>query len=283
MSKEKRDTCVTAAIANQKGGVAKTTTAINVGAYFAEKGHHVLIVDQDGQGQVATGLGKAKENGLYRFVVEGQPIHKSIIRARANLDVIANDHTCELVKDYFRKASFKEFILPELLGEAINQEHYDLVLLDAPPSTDEMHVLALVAADMLLVPSSMDYYGLDGVNEILKTVNRLGRFPNVVPPTLIGVLPVRFKRQTSEAQAMLESLVNDLGEKLVLPPIPEDTKVPEAVSRGATIWEYAPNTRALIGYDGATTEKNSLGNWGGYLHVCELMNTMLSSQFEKKE
>jgi chromosome partitioning protein len=277
----------TLCMANQKGGQAKTTTAVNVGGWFASKGRRVLIVDLDIQGQVAQGFGKEKESGLFRFIVESQkhgedPL-KAITRVRDNLDIIANDHTCADVKDFLRKTPFKEELLPALIDQTIVQGRYDLVILDVPPSADEMHILALVAADYLIVPATMDFYGVDGVNNILRTVKQLSKYRTVTPPEIIGVLPALFKQHTNENQAFLLDLIQKLGDKNVLPPIPDDIKVKESVSRGMTLWEYAPGTRAVVGYEGAKGETNSLGNYGGYLHLCEFLESLLTPWFWPRE
>lgn len=260
----------TLAIANQKGGVGKTTTAINLAAWFAQQGQRVLVVDLDGQGHVATGLRVAKSNGLYRVLVEEKSVRQVVVQARGNLDVLTNDHTGEMVKVHIQNASFREYILANMLDGL----EYDWVILDTPPSTDILHVLALVASDYIVVPANMDFYALDGVSHVLKTLRSLGRYPGVTPPALVGVLPTLFDRQTNETIENVRQLQGLVGPERVLYPVARDTKVREASARGMTIWEYAPRSPAAIGQALGGKVRNSEGRVGGYLHVCEMMEAL---------
>lgn len=262
------------AIANQKGGVGKTTTTINLAHWFALQGKRVLILDLDSQGHVAPGLRMSKADGLYRLLVVEQPIDHVVEHAREGLDIITNDHTCELVKEHVKQANFREYILDTALEDA--REQYDLIFLDTPPSTDVLHILALVASDYLIIPANMDFYALDGVGYILKTIRSLGRYPGVKPPVLVGVLPTLFDKTTNETINNVLELQRSLGEDRILPPIPRDTKLREATSHGQTIWEYAPKTQAAIGYPNISGRtRNSAGNVGGYLHTVEILEEIM--------
>jgi chromosome partitioning protein len=257
---------------NQKGGVAKTTSSLTVAHWFALQGKRVLVVDLDGQGHASTGLRMGKSNSLYRLIVEEQPLHKVAVEALPNLHLIGNDHTGELVKGFIQQANFKEYILSNVLADA----DYDLIVLDTPPSTDVLHILALVASDLLVVPTSMDYFSLDGVGYVLKTLRTLDRYPGVTAPALVGVLPTMFDRTTNETMQNVQALQQMLGPDKILPPIPRDTKVREASSHGQTVWQYAPRCPAAIGFSQkAARQKNSAGNVGGYLHICEIIAELL--------
>lgn len=265
---------VVLSIANQKGGVGKTTTTINLAHWFTLRGKRVLILDLDGQGHVAPGLRLNKSDGLYRLLVVERSIQEVVEHAREGLDIITNDHTCELVKEHVKQANFREYLLDTALDEA--RDDYDLIFLDTPPSTDVLHVLALVASDYLIIPANMDFYALDGVGYILKTVRSLGRYPGVKPPVLAGVLPTLFDKTTNETLSNVTELQKLLGEGLILPPIPRDTKVREASSHGQTIWEFAPKTQAAVGYPhNGKRSGNSVGNIGGYLHAAEILKELL--------
>jgi chromosome partitioning protein len=262
------------AIANQKGGVGKTTTTINLAHWFALQGKRVLILDLDSQGHVAPGLRLPKSDGLYRLLVMERNIREVCCSARERLDIVTNDHTCELVKEHVKQANFREYLLDTALDEA--RDAYDVIFLDTPPSTDVLHVLALVASDFLISPANMDFYALDGVGYILKTVRSLGRYPGVKPPVLVGVLPTLFDKTTNETINNVMELQRVLGEERILPPIPRDTKVREATSHGQTIWEYAPKTQAAVGYpNNGGRSRNSAGNVGGYLHIAEILKGVL--------
>lgn len=260
------------AVANMKGGVGKTTTAVNLGAWFARAGRKTLIVDTDSQGHVAMALGKPKGDGLFQALVAGRSLHQATVEARPGLDILANDHTSELVKEHFTRVSFREFLIATMLEQA---REYQVVILDTPPSTDVLHVATLVASEYLIIPAKMDYLAMDGVMAILATVTQLGRYPNVEPPTVIGVLPTLYDRNTKETQENVARLAQAIGADLILPPVPSDTKLREATSYGDTIWEYAPDCQGAVGWKAGTRAANSLGKTGGYLHLAEIVEGLV--------
>lgn len=260
------------AVANQKGGVAKTTTTVHLASFFAGQGYKTLVVDLDPQGHAASALGLPKGNGLLRLLVEKRPLTEAITPARPNLDVIANDHTAELVKERVMRSNFREFQLDTALRAASD---YELIFLDTPPSTDVLHVTALVASDYVLIPAIMDFLALDGVGGILTAIRELGAFPNVQPPALLGILPTLFDRTTNETLENIRRLQQSLGAEQILPPIPRDTKVREAASFGQTLWEYAPTSAATIGYTNGAKSRNSQGKTGGYLHLAEIIAALI--------
>ena len=265
-------------VGNQKGGVGKTTTAVALGQYFARRGKRVLIVDLDAQGHVAESLGVDKSGGLFRLICQGLAVEQVAQNVREDLDIIANDHTAEQVKAFAAQSDFRAYILAQALGEAGRPtgRPYDVVFLDMPPSTDVLHVAALVASDYLLVPAIMDHLALTGVMTIIHTARALGKYPNVTPPALLGVLPTLFERMTTETRANVTHLAEALGDvRYLLPPIPRDTKVREASSYGQTIWEYAPASPAAVGYRNGSPVKNSLGFVGGYVHAGEIIEGII--------
>lgn len=259
----------TIVIVNQKGGVGKTTTTATLAHWFAMHGKRVLALDMDGQGHLAAVLGRPRTDGLYRLLVQRRALKDVVVEARPGLDVVANDHTAEQIKSWAQSVSFREYLVGEALRQAVG---YDLVFIDTPPSTDLLHVASLVAADYAIVPAGMDYLALDGVGYVFNTLRQLAAYPNVVPPQVIGILPVMFDRTTSETAGNVKRVQETWGTDLLLPPVPRDTKVREAASYGETIWEHAPESAAAIGFmlRGAKAT-NGVGRVGGYLHAAEII------------
>lgn len=263
--------------------MGKTTTVINMGTWFAIQGLRVLLVDLDGQGHVGTGLNCEKGDDLFQWLSNEKEVAaigqfvkvraKGSKYSREDLHIIRNDHTCEFVKEHIQSTSFREYILRNALAEVADD--YDLCILDTPPSTDVLHVLALVAADFLIIPALMDFMALDGINYELRTLRDLQRVPGVSAPELLGILPTRFERRTNETLNNLTEIAQTIGNTVLLPPIPEDTRMREASAVGQSIWEYDPRARSAIGIEGLSESVNSQGRTGGYLHVCEVVKKIV--------
>jgi chromosome partitioning protein len=226
--------------ANQKGGVAKTTSAVTLGHGLSEKGLHTLIVDTDPQGHVAFSFGMEKTPGFYRLIVEEESLKNVIVHARSHLDIIPGDKRSEKVKRYVASLDYREAVLSDVLSDS----DYDVIILDTAPSLDVLHVAALVTADWLLIPTKLDAMAVDGVNEILKSYAEVMRHGGHIQGYTI--LPTFFERVTRETVTQLRELVDAFGSH-VWPPIPADTKAREAVACGQTLWEYAPSSPAIIG------------------------------------
>lgn len=264
------------AVGNQKGGVGKTTTAVTLGAWFAEQAFRVLIVDLDAQGHVAESLGVATGNGLYRMLVQDMTPERVSVEARPGLEIVTNDHTAEKVKTHAMQSDFRAYMLAMALARA--GAAYDLIVLDMPPSTDVLHVSALVASDWLVIPAVMDHLALTGVMTIWNSAQALVRYPNVTPPRLLGVLPTMFERTTNETQVNAARLAGALGNnELILPPVARDVKVREASGFGRTVWEYAPKSAAAVGWPARNGVRNSAGGLGGYLHLCEIVRAVIEA------
>lgn len=260
-------------IGNQKGGVGKTTTTVNLASYFAASGKRVLIVDNDPQGHCARALGVSKGNGLFRLLAEGAPVGSVAIQVRPGLDLITSDKWSEKIKVYVAGHNVPGLHIARLLARAAKE--YDLTFIDLAPGSDVMHVGALIASNYYLVPAAMEFLALDGVVEVLRTVRSLTEIPGVEPPALIGVLPTIFERRPNKTAENLKALAEVVGIKSVLPPVPKDVHVDESIARGLTLWEYAPDTPALVGFKNGSQVRNSRGFTGGYLHLAEIVSSFL--------
>jgi chromosome partitioning protein len=227
-------------VANQKGGVAKTTTAVTLGHGLARSGYKVLIVDLDPQGHVAFALGLEKSPGLYHLLVEEQPLAQSVQCARENLDILPGNKQTEAAKRYITTLNFRE----RVLARALKGADYDVILLDTPPSLDVLHVAALIASQRVIIPTKLDALAIDGVNEVLRSMAEVEQDHHFNGYT---ILPTFFDRTTKETSVQLRDLVETFGE-LVWPPIPQDTHAREATAYGQTLWEYSPESPSLTGY-----------------------------------
>ena len=232
------------ALVNQKGGVGKTTSAVTIAHGLALAGARVLLLDLDCQGNVADALGLEKEGGIYRLLFETQPAVRASGRER--LEVVLGDHSTYEAKQRLAGQSFREYALRAALEE---MEHVDVVVLDVAPGVDVLQVAALVACTGFLVPVALDHLAVVGANDALVSAATLtrrgmqaecGRF--------LGVLPTFWERTTKESHEQLQVLVEQFGKQL-WPPIPVDVKARESPAYGRTLWEYAPDCRALTGVE----------------------------------
>jgi chromosome partitioning protein len=230
------------AVANQKGGVGKTTAAVTLGHGLARRGLRTLLVDLDPQGHIATSLGLDKSPGLFRLLVSEESVKTVATAARTNLDIIAGDKQTEKAKRHIVAMDFRE----QVLTDALRRGHeYEVVVLDCASSLDVLHVAALVASDYLLIPTRLDHLAVDGVNQVLRSAAQVKEAGYDV--SVCGLLPTFFDRVIRETSEQLRQLV-DVFDGLVRPPVPQDTRLREAPAFGQTAWEYAPTTAEIAGY-----------------------------------
>ena len=260
---------ITIAIANQKGGVGKTTTTINIAYGLCQQGKRVLIVDLDSQGHVAFSFGLPKAPGLQQVLLDGIPVNQVAIEARPGLDILPADKSSgEDLERRFRDMPHRE----DRFRKRLIPQEYDVVLFDTPPSFDVLHVTALDASDFALIPVRMGALDIDGVNELLRSIGEINNWRSETDRSALeyAIIPTFFDRVTKETAVQLHEMVKTFQDR-VWPPIPQDTKVRESAAYCMTVWEYAPGSQAVSG-----TEVNGSGRVGGYAAVlARLMEQVL--------
>jgi chromosome partitioning protein len=232
------------AVFNHKGGTGKTTTSVQVAAGLAEKGAKVLLVDTDGQGNVATSLALTSERSLYHVIVMGLSLEQAVIEARPNLDVLPSNETLAAAELYLAGQKRRDRVLAQRLERA--RDLYDYVVVDCSPSLSLMNQNALAFADAVLCPVACDYLSLVGVRQVLRTIKQVNRILGH-SVQLWGVLPTQFDTRARICREALETLRQNFGE-VCLQPVHYVSRVKEAPSVGKTLFEYAPTSTATEDY-----------------------------------
>ena len=235
------------AIANQKGGVGKTTTAINLGAGLGALERRVLLVDCDPQGNATRGLGaKAETPHLYHALAGEVPLAE-IVRPSGfpNLDLAPTGRDLVGIEVEFVGESGWEQVLKGLLASV--RERYDILLIDCPPSLGHLTVGALTAADGVLVPMQCEYFALEGVSELLATVTRVqaGLNKRLV---IAGVLLTMYDERTNLSREVAEEIRRHFGNKVFDTVVPRNIRLAEAPSHGLPIFQYDIKSRGAEAY-----------------------------------
>lgn len=238
------------ALANQKGGVGKTTTAINLGAALADLGRHVLLIDCDPQANATSGMGIDKtslETTIYDVVVLGQPIDQARIpTAVPGLDMVPANISLAGSEIELVNVPRREHRLSYAL-EAFDTEEYDYILIDCPPSLGLLTVNAVVAAQSLLIPIQCEFYALEGLGLLSHTLELLRRQLN---PTLeiAGIIMTLFDGRLALAHQVVDEVRRRFPNELLTPLIPRNVRLSEAPSHGLPIARYDPSSRGAIAY-----------------------------------
>ena len=237
------------AILNQKGGTGKTTTAVNLAAGVAERGHEVLLIDTDAQGNVGVSLGVAGEHSLYHVLVDAMDPVDCAVPVRQHLDVITSNATLAAAEIWLahQAPDQRARVMTRRLNQMRVSRRYDYVVLDCGPSLNLLNQNALSYADEVVIPVTCDYLALVGVKQVLRTIKDIERHLHHAV-RVSAVLPTFYDGRTRLAREVLGTLQGHFKDKC-LEPIRLNTRLAEAPSHSKTIFEYAAQSHGAEDYN----------------------------------
>ncbi len=250
--------CVT----NQKGGVGKTTTAVNLSSFLASMGRKVLLVDMDPQGNASSGLGikrfDIQDSNVYHVLIGNKEVHQAIHKTSverleivpANPDLVgAEIELVDIERREFRLKASLELV----------KENYDYIFIDCPPSLGLLTLNSLSAADSFIVPLQCEYYALEGLSQLLNTAGlvRKGLNPRL---KIEGIVLTMFDTRNKLSHQVVSEIRNHFGDKVFDSVIPRNVRVSEAPSHGQAIFEYDPRSIGAIRYSELAAEVDQKNN-----------------------
>ena len=250
------------AIANQKGGVGKTTTTINLAAALAEKDKKVLVIDMDPQGNTSSGLGIDKdelETTVYQLMIGDNTFDECVQKdVFENLDVLAANVNLAGIEIETMDMENRNFILRDIIEEISSR--YDFIIIDCPPSLNTLTINSMTTADSVLVPIQCEYYALEGLSQLIYTINLVKERLN--PKLYInGVVFTMYDGRTNLSMQVIENVRNNLNQTIYNTIIPRGVRLAEAPSHGLPITKYdnrSTGARAYISLAEEIIERSKL-------------------------
>ena len=242
-------------LANQKGGVGKTTTAVNLAAFLGKKKKKVLVIDLDPQGNATSGLGIDKselDTTIYDVLVNDEPMADSIWESSANnVSIVPTNINLAGAEIELVNVMSRENVLKEALKPV--KDDYDYIIIDCPPSLSILTINALTTSDGIIIPIQGEYYALEGLTQLIDTINIVKKKLNK-NLSILGVVLTMFDRRTQLTRQVQEEEENYFGDKVFNTVIPRNVRLAEAPSYGKPIRYYDPHSKGALAYDDLASE-----------------------------